>query len=129
MPVTLRQKGNCEVIPKERPSRYRKYPKELRAKALERLKSCTNVTALAKELGVDRTLLYKWRERMEANAGGKATRVEGRERKQEIDELKRLLAEKTLEVDFFKGALQRIAARRQNNIGSGEKASTRKSGN
>jgi hypothetical protein len=47
------------------------------------------------------------------------------ERKGEVDELKRLLAEKTLEVDFFKGALQKVAARRQNN--TGERASTSKS--
>jgi hypothetical protein len=46
----------------------------------------------------------------------------------EIAELKRVLAEKTLEVDFFKGALQKIEARRQNTAGSGEKASTTKSG-
>jgi hypothetical protein len=45
-----------------------------------------------------------------------------RDQRQEIDELKRLLAEKTLEVDFFKGALQKIAARRRNNSKSGEKA-------
>jgi len=36
--------------------------------------------------------------------------------------LKQLLAEKTLEVDFFKGALQKIEARRQRNSGSGEMA-------
>ncbi len=42
--------------------------------------------------------------------------------------LKRLLAEKTLEVDFFKGALQKVEARRQSNSDSGEKASTTKSG-
>ena len=110
--------------------RYQRHPKELRAMAMERLKDCGNVTALAQELGIERTVLYKWRERME-----------GRERKQEapndsgrrshgqeIDELKRLLAEKTLEVDFFKGALQKIAARRQNNTESGAQASTTKSG-
>jgi hypothetical protein len=49
------------------------------------------------------------------------------ERKGEVDELKRLLAEKTLEVDFFKGALQKVAARRQNNTNTGERASTSKS--
>ena len=114
---------------KERPrKRYKKYPKELRAMAVERLKSCGNVTALAKEVGIDRALLYKWRERMEADEGKGVARVDSRERRQEIDELKRLLAEKTLEVDFFKGALQKVAARRQNNTGSGEKASTSKSG-
>jgi hypothetical protein len=39
-----------------------------------------------------------------------------------------LLADKTLELDFFKGALQKIEARRQQSEGSGEKASTTKSG-
>jgi len=41
--------------------------------------------------------------------------------------LKAALAEKTLEVDFFKGALQQIAARRQPNNAAGETASTPKS--
>jgi hypothetical protein len=42
--------------------------------------------------------------------------------------LKRLLADKTLEVDFFKGALQKVEARRQRKGSSGEQASTTKSG-
>jgi transposase-like protein len=97
--------------------------------AMERLKNCDNVSALAKELGVERTLLYKWRERMKEGEGGEGAATEsGQRRGQQIDELKRLLAEKTLEVDFFKGALQKIAARRQNNTESGAKASTTKSG-
>ena len=107
--------------------RYRKYGKEFRAQALERLKRGDNVTALANELGVDRNLLYTWRGRMEAKQGKACRQVDFREKKDEINELKRLLAEKTLEVDFFKGALQKVAARRQNNINSGEKASTSKS--
>ncbi|MGD0547167.1 MAG: hypothetical protein ABR991_04990 [Terracidiphilus sp.] len=43
-------------------------------------------------------------------------------------QLKQLLAERTLEVDFFKGALQKIAARRQADDGTGETASTAKCG-
>jgi len=39
-----------------------------------------------------------------------------------------LLAEKTMEVDFFKGALQKVEARRQRSSSSGEKTSTTKSG-
>jgi|SRR4029453_2448879 hypothetical protein len=97
----------------------------MRATARERLKSCVNVTALGKELVIDRAVLYKWRERMRAGEDIANTNYE---RRREIDELKRLLAEKTLEVDFFKGALQKIAARRQNKSGSGGKASTTKSG-
>ena len=46
----------------------------------------------------------------------------------EINQLKRLLAEKTQEVDFFKGALQKIEARRQKNDAAGATASTTKSG-
>ena len=48
--------------------------------------------------------------------------------RKQVRDLKRVLAEKTLEVDFFKGALQKIAARRQPNDGAGETASTTKCG-
>jgi transposase-like protein len=109
--------------------RYQRYPKELRALAIERLKSCGNVSALALELGIDRESLYKWRERMDREGKGEAPADSNQRTPQrEIDELKRLLAEKTLEVDFFKGALQKVAARRQNNSESGAKVSTPKSG-
>jgi hypothetical protein len=43
-------------------------------------------------------------------------------------QLKQLLAERSLEVDFFKGALQKIATRRQADSGTGETASTTKCG-
>jgi hypothetical protein len=46
----------------------------------------------------------------------------------EICQLKRLLGEKVQEVDFFKGALQKVEARRQNNESTGARASTTKSG-
>ena len=115
---------------KKRPRK--KYSRTLREEAMERLKSCGNVTALSKELGVHRTLLYKWRERMEAREGKKGSggAVDLAEKRllEENGELKRMIAEKTLEVDFFKGALQKIEARRQNKVGSGGKASTTKSG-
>jgi hypothetical protein len=41
--------------------------------------------------------------------------------------VKRLLAEKTVELDFFKGALQRVEARRQKNNIAGERPSTKRS--
>src|SRR5262245_55671956 len=40
----------------------------------------------------------------------------------------RVLVEKTLEVDFFRSALQKVEARRRPSSESGEKASTLKSG-
>jgi hypothetical protein len=48
--------------------------------------------------------------------------------RKEVSDLKQLLAEKTLQVDFFKGALQKVEALRQASTGSGEMASTSKSG-
>jgi len=44
-----------------------------------------------------------------------------------VHQLKRVLVDKTLEVDFFKGALQKVEARRQRTVSSGAKASTTKS--
>ena len=107
--------------------RRNKYTKAFRDAVTERLRNCGDVTALAKEVGVHRTLLYKWRERMETRQKGLP--VAGEQRLHgEIHQLKRLLAEKTLEADFFRGALQKIEARRQNKGRSGRKASTTKSG-
>ena len=48
--------------------------------------------------------------------------------RKEVSRLKRALAEKTLEVDFFKGALQKVEARRQRSGNSGGTASTPRSG-
>jgi hypothetical protein len=42
--------------------------------------------------------------------------------RREISKLKRLLADKTVGVDFFRGALQKVEARRQQSGLSGEKA-------
>ena len=98
--------------------------------ALERLKTCQNVTELSAELGIHRTQLYKWRDQMEAIEDGPDPPANSRERelRKEIRELKRVLGEKALEVDFFKGALQKVEARRRSSNGSGGKASTTGSG-
>jgi transposase-like protein len=92
--------------------------------AVARLKSCDNVGALAQELGVHRRLLYKWRDQLEPVEPVPSTP----ELRQQVRQLKRLLAEKTMEVDFFKGALQKVEARRQRSSSSGEPTSTTKSG-
>ena len=106
-----------------------KYPMAFRRMALERLKSCRNASELAAELGIHRTQLYKWREQMEPIDDGQGAPSNSRERelRKEIRELKRVLGEKALELDFFKGALQKVEARRQNSTGSGAKASTSRS--
>jgi hypothetical protein len=50
-----------------------------------------------------------------------------RELRKQIRDLKRVLAEKTLEVDFFRGALQKVEARRRSGNSSGETASSSRS--
>src|SRR3982074_240549 len=95
-----------------------------------RLKSCDNIVALSEELGVHRRLLYQWRDRSDAG-GGDEESPPGNSRestpRKEISQLQRVLAEKTLELDFFKGALQKVEARRRNSGMTGERASTTKS--
>jgi transposase-like protein len=97
--------------------------------AVERLKGSENISDLAKELGIHRRLLYKWRDALELVDDGKGPPANLRERelRKEVGELKRQLGNKMLEVDFFKGALQKVAARRRKSEASGEKASTTKS--
>jgi len=97
--------------------------------AVERLQSCDNIVALSQELGVHRRLLYQWRDQSEAFESAESPPGSSREStlRKEISQLQRVLAEKTLEVDFFKGALQKVEARRRNSGMTGEKASTTKS--
>ena len=98
--------------------------------AVEKMRTCDNVSALARELGVDRTVLYHWRNLMPPQGETEsAANSPVRELRKEIRDLKRVLADKAMEADFFKGALQKVEARRQRGNGSGETASTTRSGN
>ena len=106
--------------------RKRSYTEEFRRLAVARMKGCRNVSALAEELDVPRRVLYRWQMRLEGPVAPMAGRHAGLEEENRL--LKQLLAERELEVDFFKGALQKIAARRQRNEGTGETASTTKCG-
>ena len=98
--------------------------------AVDRMKTSEDVRELARELGVTRRCLYKWRTKLEAaEPGEEASRpsTHAAAHRKEILQLKRLLAEKAMEVDFFKGALQKVEARRQRSSSSGEMASTTRS--
>ena len=102
-----------------------RYGSELRRQAVERMNACGNIVGLARELGVSRRVLYQWRDRLEQTESSPGRSREIILRKQ-ILKLKRLLANKTLEVDFFRHALQRVGARRRQNFHPGDKASTTK---
>lgn len=107
-----------------------KYPLAFRKMAVERMRGCEQVKELAKQLKVSRTVLYRWRDQLapqdradrEQEPESELARLE-----RENLRLKQALAEKVLEVDFFKGALQKVGARRQPSSGTGETASTTKS--
>ncbi|MFI5096075.1 MAG: transposase [Candidatus Acidiferrales bacterium] len=110
--------------------RLRRYTKKFRRMAVERLKTSDNIVALSLELGVHRRLLYHWRDRGEALDGEEESPPGNSEEsalRKENSQLKQALAEKTLELDFFRGALQKVEARRQHSGINGEKASTTKS--
>lgn len=112
-----------------------RYTLEFQQYAVERMKVAADISALAAELGVPRVRLYGWRRRLDPqwNPAGVSEGFAPRDEEkvtlqQQLREVKQLLAEKTLEVDFFKGALQKIEARRQRNESAGETAPTDKSG-
>jgi putative transposase len=112
--------------------RGERYSQKFRGQTVERMNACENILRLSRELGIHRRLLYKWRDQLEstdADAEGELPAQNPREStlRKEVNKLMRLLADKTVEMDFFRSALQKVRARRQQNDVSGEKASTKKS--
>lgn len=97
--------------------------------AVDRINRGERAADVAADLGVDRSGLQRWERRLNAKI---EETVESRERERalekEVDKLKRGLAEKVLEVDFLRGALHKVEERRQKKSGSGEAASTTRSG-
>jgi hypothetical protein len=113
--------------------RPRKYDEGFRKTALERMKGCEDVTALALELGISRGQLYRFQSealgrkpepRPESWLKDKADERQHRR----IAELERLVARQALELDFFKGALLRIEENRRKQGPNSGKPSTSKSG-
>ena len=110
--------------------RVAQHPDEFRRRAVERIRKGESVKAVARDIGINFRLLYKWRDQADRSSSSEAS---GSEKayaalRDELQKVKTLLADKTLEVDFFKGALQKVEARRRQGGKAGEKASTPKSG-
>ena len=110
--------------------RVGKFPKAFRQMAVDRLTQCDNIVNLAKELGSSRRLLSTWREKLEPVERREGPPVNSREAtlRKEVSRLKRVLAEKVLEIDFFTGAVHTVEARRQQSGNAGAQASTPTSG-
>ena len=110
--------------------RVGRYPLAFRQMAVDRLRKCDNVVALSEELGVYRRLLYKWRQQLEPAEPDSIAPPDTREftLTKEICQLKRSSGREGARNRFFRGALQKVEARRQNRESAGATASTTKSG-
>ncbi len=110
-------------------AKWHRHSLEFKRQAVERMKACTSVEALARELGVQRQLLYAWKWQFEGQPEPRQTKSGwaplGPEA--EIRRLKEALADKALEVDFFKDALRRVEQERQKETAGGGSASTPRS--
>jgi|SRR5208283_62626 transposase-like protein len=113
---------------------YRRYPIGFKQQAVGRMKAGENVSALARELGIDRSLFYIWSRQIEGRPYGSEPCELPDRRDQRIQELEAKIADlegalgrKGQELDFFDTALRTIAEIRQKRSGSGETASTEKS--
>ena len=110
-----------------------RYPVEFRLWVAEQLKAGVPVSALAKRIGVRREVLYRWKKnplhpdsRRNQSQSPKSPAQLSLE--EQLREAMQLLAQKAMEVEFFKGALQRIEARRRRSGNSGVQTSTDRSG-
>ena len=111
--------------------RYVRHSLEFKRKAVERMRSCDSVKTLAKELDVQRRLLYRWAEEF----GGKRKRSKEQlsdsaiagQLRQQLARVKTALPEEMMKTRFFRDALQRVEDRRRSSSGSGGKGSTTKS--
>jgi transposase len=107
--------------------KWRKYSPEFRRDAVEKMKACANVTQLARELGIRRKWLYQWKG--DAAGGPLTAPVEADSKgERKVKDLEALVARQSLELDFFRGALQRIEQRRRKRDETSGAGSPSKSG-
>lgn len=116
-------------------AKWRRHSMEFKRQAVERMKTCENINELARELKLQRKLLYTWKYQFEgrpeprhANLGIAAEDRKEKQLREEITKLKVALAEKALETDFFRSALLKVKEGRQRSTAPGARASTTPSG-
>src|SRR6266705_5657631 len=114
-----------------RMAKWRRHSVEVKRQVVERMKTCENIGALARELKLERKLLYTWKYQFEgrpeprhANLGITAEDRKDKQLRDEITKLKSALADKTLENDFFRSALLKVKEGRQRSTEAGASAST-----
>lgn len=126
-------------MPESKKNGFRVFPRSFKVAAVLRMEGCENVSALARELGVRRKLLYEWRDGLRAE-GEAGLRSRGRPRKgsgpgsgsagdlaaaqHRIAELERKVGQQALEADFLRQALQLLETSRRPDDRRGGTAST-----
>ena len=128
----------------------RTFSRAFRLKAIERMDAGENVSALSRELGVKREILYRWRSLYRAGGEERLRERRGRptvaeaqalaaargpsvkaadlaEAQRQIAALERKIGQQQLDLDFFKGALRHIEASRRPKERPGATASSPKS--
>jgi transposase-like protein len=112
-------------------AKWHRHTKEFKRQVVERMKTCENIMALARELKLERKLLYTWKYQFEgrpeprhANLGIAAEDRKEKQFREEIAKLKSAVADKQLQIDFFRSALLKLEERRRQSIETGATAST-----
>lgn len=128
----------------------RRFSREFKLRVIERLESGESGTALALELSIKRTIIYRWRDlwrhggtaalrgkpgprtkaealELERARGVSARANDLAEARRQIAELQRKIGQQQVDLDFFKQALRRIEASRQPSSGAGATASSLRS--
>jgi transposase-like protein len=116
-------------------AKWRRHTLEFKRQVVERMKTCQNIHKLARELKIERKLLYTWKYQFEgrpeprhANLGITAEERKDKQLREEITKLKTSLADKTLENEFFRSALLKVKEGCQRSTETGASASTTSSG-
>ena len=124
----------------------RSFTRDFKLSALKRMAETDNIHSLARELGIERKLLYCWRDGFAADGAGglrRAGRPSGKDRAVDavlaaasdphapmtpgpgIEELERKIGQQQLELDFFRAALRHVREQRLKKGGPGGTTSTR----
>src|ERR1700728_3865406 len=92
----------------------KRYSMRFRQRVVERMGLEKNVSQLSRELGLDRSMMYIWKRKLEKRAYGNVRSGEVDLRDRQVTELEAKIAglegvigRQALELDFFEGALRR----------------------
>jgi transposase-like protein len=125
--------------------KVRVFDREMKIDTVKRMLRGENISALMRELGIARAVLYRWKNQYREDGSQAFRRRRGRPpnsapakvqaktagelaaAKQRLVEMERKIGQQQLELDFFRQALRQVAADRAAMNGRGAKASMRSS--